>query len=191
MVGFEPTISCSRNTRITRLSHTLLVKGSGDRGPSLTPDSCSLTPSSSSAQRESNPHFRHGKATGCRYIMGSMEHQPNCQRTDRAWGRTRTGVSGDQRSRGAQGVGVLAAERPVRFQETGVAFDPTPASRLLPQWAGRRSNPPLRFFRPPLYHLSYQPNQNKKTRRLATPGFGIPTDDLAVRCHKRSSSANG
>lgn len=24
-----------------------------------------------SAQRESNPHFRHGKATGCRYIMGA------------------------------------------------------------------------------------------------------------------------
>lgn len=27
---------------------------------------------SESAQRESNPHFRHGKATGCRYIMGAM-----------------------------------------------------------------------------------------------------------------------
>ena len=25
-----------------------------------------------SAQRESNPHFRHGKATGCRYIMGAL-----------------------------------------------------------------------------------------------------------------------
>ena len=24
-----------------------------------------------SAQRESNPHFRHGKAAGCRYIMGA------------------------------------------------------------------------------------------------------------------------
>ena len=24
-----------------------------------------------SAQRELNPHFRHGKATGCRYIMGA------------------------------------------------------------------------------------------------------------------------
>ena len=24
-----------------------------------------------SAQRESNPHIRHGKATGCRYIMGA------------------------------------------------------------------------------------------------------------------------
>ena len=26
-----------------------------------------------SAQRELNPHFRHGKATGCRYIMGTSQ----------------------------------------------------------------------------------------------------------------------
>lgn len=25
------------------------------------------------------------------------------------------------------------------------------------KWAGRRSNPRMRFFKPPLYHLSYQP----------------------------------
>ena len=28
---------------------------------------------SKSAQRESNPHFRHGNAAGCRYIMGARE----------------------------------------------------------------------------------------------------------------------
>ena len=28
-------------------------------------------PEIQSAQRESNPHFRHGKAAGCRYIMGA------------------------------------------------------------------------------------------------------------------------
>ena len=49
--GFEPAISCSRSTRNTRLSHVLIIK---------------------SAQRESNPHFRHGKAAGCRYIMGAL-----------------------------------------------------------------------------------------------------------------------
>ena len=27
-----------------------------------------------SAQRESNPHFRHGKTAGCRYIMGAFSH---------------------------------------------------------------------------------------------------------------------
>ena len=30
-----------------------------------------LRPESQSAQRESNPHIRHGKATGCHYIMGA------------------------------------------------------------------------------------------------------------------------
>ena len=50
--GFEPTISCSRSTRNSRLSHT---------------------PECKSTQRESNPHFRHGKAAGCRYIMGAFE----------------------------------------------------------------------------------------------------------------------
>ena len=49
-VGIEPMISCSRGTRNTRLSHVL---------------------NRQSAQRESNPHIRHGKATGCRYIMGA------------------------------------------------------------------------------------------------------------------------
>lgn len=29
--------------------------------------------SAKSAQRESNPHFRHGKAVGCRYIMGAAD----------------------------------------------------------------------------------------------------------------------
>src|ERR1700730_19090036 len=43
---------------------------------------------------------------------------------------------------------------------------PTADSR---QWAGRCSNPRLRFFRPPLDHLSYQPKRKKPgiSRRLA------------------------
>ena len=49
--GFEPALSCSRSTRNTRLSYVLLTE---------------------SAQRELNPHFRHGKAAGCRYIMGAF-----------------------------------------------------------------------------------------------------------------------
>ena len=31
-----------------------------------------LRPVAKSAQRELNPHFRHGKAAGCRYIMGAI-----------------------------------------------------------------------------------------------------------------------
>ncbi len=56
--GFEPAISCARRPplrggarRNTRLSYVLFK----------------------SAQRELNPHFRHGKATGCRYIMGALK----------------------------------------------------------------------------------------------------------------------
>ena len=52
VVGFEPTVSCSRSTRISRLSYT---------------------PLKTSTQRESNPHFRPGEAAGCRYNMGAIE----------------------------------------------------------------------------------------------------------------------
>ena len=38
------------------------------------------------------------------------------------------------------------------------------------QWAGRRSNPRLRFFRPPLDRLSYQPNKKGQASRDARPG---------------------
>ena len=39
------------------------------RGMPGFPTSCLFK----SAQRESNPHFRHGKAAGCRYIMGAQK----------------------------------------------------------------------------------------------------------------------
>ena len=71
-VGFEPTISCFRSRR-----------------------NCQAFPyaESKSAQRESNPRIRHGKAVGCRYIMGAcFVIVFNCQRT-RAPGRTRTDVA--------------------------------------------------------------------------------------------------
>lgn len=72
-VGFEPTISCARSTRDTRLPHALLVE---------------------SAQRESNPHFCHGKAAGYRYIMGARKN--GCRvvkELPRAPGGSRTHVS--------------------------------------------------------------------------------------------------
>ena len=37
---------------------------------------------SQTQQRESNPHFRHGKAVGCRYIMGASNRWSNCQRSE-------------------------------------------------------------------------------------------------------------
>ena len=60
-----------------------------------------------SAQRELNPHFRHGKATGCRYIMGALwcaelskiqEHRERLEPSSPHYG-----------------CGILAAGRPVRF----------------------------------------------------------------------------
>ena len=55
MAGFEPAISCSQSRRI---GQTFLHPE-----PSRSPKS---------AQRESNPHVRHGKAVGYRYIMGTI-----------------------------------------------------------------------------------------------------------------------
>src|SRR5207248_627213 len=49
-VGFEPTLSGSRNRRIPRLSYVL----------------------SKSTQRESNPHILHGEQGGYRYITGAI-----------------------------------------------------------------------------------------------------------------------
>ncbi len=48
---------------------------------------------------------------------------------------------------------------------------------LSAKWAGRRSNPRLRFFRPPLCRLSYQPirtcevHKKKGPASLVTPGL--------------------
>jgi hypothetical protein len=47
-----------------------------------------------STQRESNPHFRHGKAVGCRYIMGAFNPGRVVKdRIARAQGGTRTHVA--------------------------------------------------------------------------------------------------
>ena len=55
MAGFEPAISCSQGRRIGQAF--------------LHPES---SRSPISAQRESNPHVRHGEAVGYRYIMGTI-----------------------------------------------------------------------------------------------------------------------
>src|SRR5476651_2134286 len=97
MVGFEPTVLCSRSTRISKLSH-ILIK---------------------SAQRESNPHFRHGKAAGCRYIMGASNRWSNCQRTEHRVGLEPTSPH--------YGCGILAAGLPVLFVQVGSeGLEPSP-----------------------------------------------------------------
>ena len=50
--GLEPSLVSLTGSRLTIGPHRILQ----------------------SAQRESNPHFRHGKAAGYRYIMGAKMH---------------------------------------------------------------------------------------------------------------------
>ena len=85
-VGFEPTISCFRSRR------NFQAFPYADR---------------ESAQRESNPHIRHGKAVGCHYIMGAcfvtnsnVKEQPE----------HRVGL---EPTSPHYGCGILAARRPV------------------------------------------------------------------------------
>ena len=100
MAGFEPAISCSQGRRISQAF--------------LHPESSRLP---TSAQQELNPHIRHGKAVGYRYIMGTIavaelsrngEHQVGVEPTSPPYGG-----------------GVFATRRPV------------PASK----WDRRDSNP--------------------------------------------------
>ncbi len=92
VVGFEPTISCSRSRRNSRLSHT----------PDIN----------ESTQRESNPHFRHGKAAGCRYIMGAMNPDRIVKDQEHRVGLEPTSPH--------YGCGVLAAGRPVLMSVSGI-----------------------------------------------------------------------
>lgn len=85
-----------------------------------------------SAQRELNPHFRHGKAVGCRYIMGASNRWSNCQRsehrtTEYGGARTRTHVAADQPSVGARGAESSPLARPVLFVQVGPeGLEPSP-----------------------------------------------------------------
>ena len=92
MAGFEPAISCCpRHAEYQAFLHpacepeTNRIAGENHR---RTESFRTLK----SAQRESNPHFRHGKATGCRYIMGAL-WCAELSMNNRAPGETRTLVA--------------------------------------------------------------------------------------------------
>ncbi len=95
MAGFEPAISCSRSRRINQ----------------------AFPHPGSSAQRESNPHIRLGKAVGCHYIMGTHQPRPNCQRD----GGHRVGL---EPTSPHYGCGVFAARRPVQAERTSRPMGP-------------------------------------------------------------------
>lgn len=71
--GFEPTISCFRSTRISKLSHTPITR----RHRLLLQRSLTAL---RSTRRESNPHVRPGEAAGRRYITGALATKSDCQR---------------------------------------------------------------------------------------------------------------
>ena len=97
MAGFEPAISCSRRPplcggarRNTRLSY--ILPASPRQIVQAVSQRTDLFGTLKSAQRESNPHFRHGKATGYRYIMGAL-WCVELSKINRAPGETRTLVA--------------------------------------------------------------------------------------------------
>src|SRR5436190_24200309 len=59
-----------------------------------------------------------------------------------------------------------------KSEVSGLAFPvltspfPIPTSAFAPQWVGRRSNPRLRLFRPPLNRLSYRPDGGLRPEAL-------------------------
>lgn len=74
--GLEPASDSLTGSRLTIRPHRSLANGlwhvaDGQNFSGHLPSAISHLPES--AQRELNPHVRHGKATGCRYIMGAEE----------------------------------------------------------------------------------------------------------------------
>ena len=94
-----------------------------------------------SAQRELNPHFRHGRAVGCRYIMGAF--------VGVELSKIQEHREGLEPSSPHYECGVLAAGRPVLVAEVGpVGLEPTPtrlragnaaANTLVPSTSRHRS----------------------------------------------------
>lgn len=117
-----------------------------------------------SAQRESNPHFRHGKAIGCRYIMGTVKPTPNCQRS----AEHRVGL---EPTSPPYECGVFAARRPVHQSRVGSeGLEPSPtwlrarhaaANTLIPSQNLRVGpggvEPPSSGYQPGALPLSYKP----------------------------------
>jgi hypothetical protein len=118
-VGFEPAVSCSRGTRNARLSHVLNLE---------------------SAQRESNPHFRLGKAAGFRYIMGAIGESK--------LSKIKEHREGLEPSSPLYGSGVLAADQ---------RFASVPGPVLVFSGTGGHRTHIFRFKRPAHYHVCHSP----------------------------------
>ena len=117
MAGFEPAISCSQGRRIGQAF--------------LHPES---SRSPTSAQRESNPHVRHGKAVGYRYIMGTIAVPELSKSREHRVGLEPTSPPYEG--------GVFAAGRPVPASRMGPeGLEPSPNRLRAGRSAARTSVP--------------------------------------------------
>ena len=117
MAGFEPAISCSRSRRISQA----FPHPESSRSPT-------------SAQRESNPHVRHGKAVGYRYIMGTIAVPELSKSREHRVGLEPTSPPYEG--------GVLAAGRPVPASRVGPeGLEPSPNRLRAGRSAARTSVP--------------------------------------------------
>ena len=112
-MGFEPTVSGSRNRRIARLSYVLNER----------------------TQRESNPHVLHGEQARCHYITGAvgpegLEPSPRWLRARYAaantWIPVSIGPEGVEPSSGPYKEPALAVELRARLSVGPEGVEPTP-----------------------------------------------------------------
>lgn len=147
-----------------------------------------------SAQRDSNPHLRHGKTVGRRYPMGTLHAAPDCQKA-RAPGGSRTHVTALRGRCHPDGRPVLCTTEwdprdsnphpPVKSRVCcRLHLGPCLRTKSASEWAGWRSNPRLRCFKPPLNPLSYRPAQQKSPVVLRRHR-AEPTSRLALVRHVR------
>lgn len=165
VVGFEPTVSGTRNRRIPKLSHT----------PMFECRCCCAHSKSKSTRRELNPHFRRGMATGCRYITGAQNRrtelskivEPRTSNQIRAPGGTRTHVA-------ALRVRSRAAGPPVRATFIYVDFV---SWRSSPRYRDIRPNSAscnLRLLRSALGPEGFEPSPTRVRAGHAAANTSIP-----------------
>ena len=86
--------------------------------PTLNPQLPTLN--RGSAQRESNPHVRHGEAAGIRYIMGAFVRVELSKNDLQSTGPPYRAVPGLEPTSPHYGCGVFAAGPPVRAAQSKV-----------------------------------------------------------------------
>lgn len=98
----------------------------------LSPHSCSIAAVAQCTQRESNPHFRHGKPAGFRYIMGAnvlIELSKN-GREKRKGGESRAETAGEARHSVLRVSGFLLSTHSALLLSGGFAASGSGGARI-------------------------------------------------------------